>query len=267
MTFTWPTSHSALLVWSELLLAWVVAMYYTGRTASLWGRVQLAPAKRWWTPALWKLVLLIVTTVLVTGRRPLAALALALGGAALALALSFAREQSHDAWRRLGAEVELGATGLYVLLSAVVVGNHATQPLISVVKLALSEGRIAALCLAAAIVGFLERGGTQVVRAILNKVGTFPTIATLPTATTHIDEVEYNRGRLIGSIERLLLAGMAAAGSYAALGFTIAAKGLIRSKDLENRQFAEYFLIGTLASTGLAMAAGGLLRVVFSALW
>ena len=67
--------------------------------------------------------------------------------------------------------------------------------------------------------------------------------------------------------ERLLLAGMVAAGSYAALGFTIAAKGLIRSRDLERHEFAEYFLVGTLTSTLIALVAGGLLRMIFIALW
>ncbi|MGH7638035.1 MAG: hypothetical protein ACREOK_10330, partial [Gemmatimonadaceae bacterium] len=104
-------------------------------------------------------------------------------------------------------------------------------------------------------------GGTQVVRAILNRADS------LPLQQKQVDEVELNRGRLIGDIERLLLAGMVAAGSYAALGFTIAAKGLIRSRDLEKHEFAEYFLIGTLASTMIALVAGGLLRVSFTALW
>lgn len=68
-------------------------------------------------------------------------------------------------------------------------------------------------------------------------------------------------------IERLLLAWLLAAGSYAAMGFIIAAKGLIPSKDLELRDFAEYFLVGTLASTAVALVAGGLLRVVLNGLW
>ena len=41
------------------------------------------------------------------------------------------------------------------------------------------------------------------------------------------------------------------------MGFIIAAKGPIRSKDLESRDFAEYFLVGTLASTAVALVAAG----------
>jgi len=39
-----------------------------------------------------------------------------------------------------------------------------------------------------------------------------------------------NRGRLIGNLERLVLTLVVVAGSYAALGFLVAAKGLIRSE-------------------------------------
>jgi len=148
-----------------------------------------------------------------------------------------------------------------VALSALIVGDAAIRPLIVLARVPLSASRMAALAFSAAITLFLVRGGTQLVRALLKKAGT------LPVTEGKVDEVEYNRGRLIGGIERLLLAWMVAAGSYGAMGFIIAAKGLIRSKDLENRERAEYFLVGTLASTTVALVAGGLLRVVIVGLW
>ena len=37
-------------------------------------------------------------------------------------------------------------------------------------------------------------------------------------------------------------------GAYGALGFLIASKGMTRFKQLDDREFAEYFLIGTLLS-------------------
>jgi hypothetical protein len=39
MTASWPTSHGALLLWAELLLAWVVANYVIG-TVPIPGRLR-----------------------------------------------------------------------------------------------------------------------------------------------------------------------------------------------------------------------------------
>jgi len=64
---------------------------------------------------------------------------------------------------------------------------------------------------------------------------------------------EYKRGRVIGLLERLLLFYLVLGGHYGALGFVIAAKTMARFKNLEDRSFAEYFLVGTLLSL---MAAG-----------
>jgi hypothetical protein len=81
------------------------------------------------------------------------------------------------------------------------------------------------------------------------------------------DEVEMSRGRLIGVLERLVLTLVVAGGSYAALGFLVAAKGLIRSEDLEKRDFAEYFLVGSFASVLIALCAGLLVRSILLTFW
>jgi hypothetical protein len=47
----------------------------------------------------------------------------------------------------------------------------------------------------------------------------------------------------------------------------MAAKSLIRSKDLENREWAEYFLLGTLASVVVALGAGLAIRAILKAFW
>ncbi len=67
---------------------------------------------------------------------------------------------------------------------------------------------------------------------------------------------EYARGRAIGSLERLIVFALVSKGEYGALGLVIAAKGLARFKDLQDREFAEYFLIGTMLSMVLAGAIG-----------
>jgi hypothetical protein len=74
-----------------------------------------------------------------------------------------------------------------------------------------------------------------------------------------IDVKEYNRGCLIGNLERIVLTVVVAAGSYAALAFLVSAKGVVRSDEFENdREFAEYFLIGSLSSVPVALCAGWL---------
>jgi hypothetical protein len=67
-------------------------------------------------------------------------------------------------------------------------------------------------------------------------------------------EAEYNRGRVIGVLERLIVFALILRGEYGALGFVIAAKSFARFKELNNRNFAEYFLVGTLASVTSAGA-------------
>ena len=60
-------------------------------------------------------------------------------------------------------------------------------------------------------------------------------------------------GATIGVIERLLIAALVLAGGMAAIGLVIAAKTIARFRQLEDRLFAEYYLLGTLASVSLAV--------------
>jgi len=68
-----------------------------------------------------------------------------------------------------------------------------------------------------------------------------------------IDENEYNAGRVIGMLERILIFTLILAGEITVIGFIIAAKGFTRFKELDKRDFAEYVLIGTLLSSFLAL--------------
>jgi len=70
---------------------------------------------------------------------------------------------------------------------------------------------------------------------------------------TIVDKREYNAGRIIGVLERLLIYYFVLINQFAAIGLIIAAKSFARFKDLEKREFAEYVLIGTLLSTMLAI--------------
>jgi hypothetical protein len=167
------------------------------------------------------------------------------------------------------------------------------------VMVSISPAQQAALCILASTLLIVVRGGTYVVRGVLRKSGTLPKERMLSTpkrpvsapvpvptesvaappieiaaveeatpATTVVDVEEYNRGRLIGNLERIVLTIVIAAGSYAALAFLVAAKGVVRADEFQkDREFTEYFLIGSLASVLVALCAGMTLRFALIRLW
>ena len=82
--------------------------------------------------------------------------------------------------------------------------------------------------------------------------------------TLEPDQTELNAGRIIGILERIIIFFFIMIGQFAAVGFVIAAKGVVRYKELDNRNFAEYFLIGTLLSSLLAMFNGIIVSYLIS---
>jgi hypothetical protein len=60
-------------------------------------------------------------------------------------------------------------------------------------------------------------------------------------------------GATIGVIERLLISALVLAGGVMTIGLVVAAKTLARFKQLDDRDFAEYYLLGTLASVTFAV--------------
>ncbi|ERM93043.1 DUF3307 domain-containing protein [Caldanaerobacter subterraneus] len=70
-------------------------------------------------------------------------------------------------------------------------------------------------------------------------------------------------GRIIGIIERILMTTLVAMGQVAAAGFVIAAKSIARYKELDDKNFAEYYLIGTMLSMLLALLGGILIRFLY----
>ena len=77
-----------------------------------------------------------------------------------------------------------------------------------------------------------------------------------------LDQREYNAGRFIGMLERLLVYGFVLQGQYAAIGLILAAKSFARFKEMDERDFAEYVLIGTLLSVTSAAAIGELIKLL-----
>ena len=70
------------------------------------------------------------------------------------------------------------------------------------------------------------------------------------TYNPNIDQVENDvkSGSLIGSLERIVMMVLLVAGQWVGLTIVIAAKSIARFKQLEDKKFSEYYLIGTLYS-------------------
>lgn len=71
-----------------------------------------------------------------------------------------------------------------------------------------------------------------------------------------IDEKERGRGALIGILERWLIFPLVLLNQYTAIAFILTAKTVVRHKEFDNRDFAEYFIIGTLSSVATALFVG-----------
>lgn len=75
----------------------------------------------------------------------------------------------------------------------------------------------------------------------------------IETSTRHASPVRV--GATIGVLERLLIVALMLTGAQAAVGFVVAAKTIARFRQLDDRDFAEYYLLGTLASVAVAIGS------------
>lgn len=92
--------------------------------------------------------------------------------------------------------------------------------------------------------------------------------ANAPGLTDSAAIIQYQRGRLIGVLERLMVLALVLNDQFGALGFVLAAKAMARFKSLDDRNFADYFILGTLLSVALAVAlALGLRGLLGSQAW
>ena len=67
-------------------------------------------------------------------------------------------------------------------------------------------------------------------------------------------------GRCIGILERAIILTLTISGAYTSIAFVLTAKSIARYKELEDRDFAEYYIVGTLLSALIAIAGGLFLR-------
>ena len=82
-----------------------------------------------------------------------------------------------------------------------------------------------------------------------------------PHAVTSDETTTTGRGRTIGMLERLPIVLLVVGDEWGGIGFVIAAKSLARFKEFDDRDFAEYYLIGTLTSSLFAIAVGVVLTI------
>jgi len=80
-------------------------------------------------------------------------------------------------------------------------------------------------------------------------------VSVIPPADKHIKIDEYKSGRVIGILERVFAYFAVVINEYSIIGFILAAKAFARFKELEKKAYAEYVLIGTLASILIAFVA------------
>lgn len=90
--------------------------------------------------------------------------------------------------------------------------------------------------------------------------GTMLTVSVIdlarPEQISDAGEPAVGPGELIGVLERVITFVLVLGGALSAVGFVIAAKAAARFPEFKNKAFAEYFLVGTLTSAGLAVLIG-----------
>jgi len=84
--------------------------------------------------------------------------------------------------------------------------------------------------------------------------------ATVSPRPADPEDTSVNVGKLIGILERLVIAFLVLEGALSSIGFVMTAKSLARYKELNDKKFAENYLVGTLSSTAIAIAVTLLLK-------
>ena len=102
-----------------------------------------------------------------------------------------------------------------------------------------------------AFYAFNVHGGSAIVSGVLQRLRPSSQPGDAPGA-----------GQIIGVLERMVMLTLVMLGQWSALGFVLTAKSVARFKELEDKAFAETYLVGTLTSFLVAGASGLLLRAL-----
>ena len=105
-----------------------------------------------------------------------------------------------------------------------------------------------------------EKSSADAAEAGQGEVPTKDEKPTEPEKPTALEE-DFRSGELIGKLERVIVAALVLSGAATAIGFVLTAKSVARFKQMENNQnFAERYLVGTLLSVAVALAAALLVK-------
>lgn len=285
------TRPAELILWTQLVSSWVLCTYWVAPETPVTRAQGLARRQTSRTLLASVCAAVAAAALPAAGAGASARLLLAALLAGTTFGATYGRARlARSSWgKRWMTEWEISLLAWVVVLTALAVSST-TVPAPSPYDLSRS-GKAAALLVVISAACFALRGGTYLVRGMLDKTGAKPTVR-LPTTAPpphaadplpasaealetaaaiegakQLDVPELNRGRSIGNLERLLMLMVIGLGSYEALGFLIAAKGLIRAREFEDRNFAEYFILGSLTSAAVALPLGVLLRVAVPILW
>jgi hypothetical protein len=273
VNFSWPAEPLEILTWAEVMLVWAIANYLVAPDPA--GREaihQVLEGQRllMWKRDLTRSVAVSLATFVIVGWNFTGSL-LAFIAFSATVVLSLGRRFLVARKLERAPEFEIALNVLFLLGTAWIVEHNQLKPALVLLSVPLSENRLAVIMISASVFIFAGQGGTHIVRGILDRVGAIPKTDGIDgsddSVVQSVDTDEYNRGQVIGNLERYLLLLAVVLGTYAALGFLVAAKGLIRFEKLKDRVFAEYFLIGTLSSVGVALMLGLLLRWSILTLW
>ncbi len=107
---------------------------------------------------------------------------------------------------------------------------------------------------------FTIKEGTIIIRWALNSLRAVP-LAKKGASIT--DTEEYERGKWIGILERSFIYFLVLFDQVGAIGLIIALKSLARFNELNQKSFAEYFLIGSLLSLLVATVPAVIVRLLW----
>lgn len=172
--------------------------------------------------------------------------------------IDYFKNQLRKKWSEFQFELELIDQWVHLLCIGLVVhlfNNHSSDNTLKYSILSIISQKLY-LCIVINIsaLGILLRAANIWIRELMLKVRN--------SSGKKIDKT----GRLIGNLERVLIFVMILFNQWAAIGFIITAKSIARFEEFKKKKkkFAEYYIIGTLSSTLIAISVGKLVQYLIS---